>query len=38
MTYVLDAQTALAWHFTDEATPATDALLDKFQIGIWILL
>ncbi len=33
MSYVLDAQTALAWHFTDEATPATDALLEKFDAG-----
>lgn len=33
MSYVLDAQTALAWHFEDEATPATDALLERFEEG-----
>lgn len=31
MSYVLDAQTALAWHFEDEATPDTDALLEQFN-------
>lgn len=27
--YVLDASIALAWCFADDATPATDALLDR---------
>ena len=27
--FVLDASIALAWCFADEATPATDALLDR---------
>ncbi len=30
---LLDAQTALAWHYTDEATAATDALLEQFNEG-----
>lgn len=33
MNYVLDAQTALAWHYADEATPALDSLLDGFESG-----
>ena len=27
--FVLDASVALAWCFADEATPATDVLLDR---------
>ena len=27
--FVLDASIALSWCFADEATPATDALLDR---------
>lgn len=30
MNYVLDAQTALRWHFADEMTPEDDALLECF--------
>jgi predicted nucleic acid-binding protein len=29
--FVLDASIALAWCFADEATPATDALLDRLS-------
>lgn len=29
MPFVLDASTALSWCFEDEATPATDAVLDQ---------
>lgn len=33
MNYVLDAQTALAWHYADEGTRQTEALLDAFTRG-----
>ena len=29
MTFVIDASLTLAWYFEDEATPATDELLDR---------
>jgi predicted nucleic acid-binding protein len=29
--FVIDASVALAWCFADEATPATSALLDRFE-------
>ena len=41
--FVIDASVALAWCFDDEATPATRALLDRFEHeqaevpGIWHL-
>ena len=41
--FVLDASIALAWCFADEATPATDALLDRLADeeaaapGLWRL-
>ena len=31
-TWVLDSSVALTWCFTDEATPATSALLDRIKI------
>jgi predicted nucleic acid-binding protein len=33
MNYVLDAQTALTWHFDDEGTAATRQLLADFEVG-----
>lgn len=33
MNYVLDAQTALTWHFDDEATESTRQLLADFESG-----
>lgn len=30
--FVIDASVALAWCFDDEATPATRALLDRFEV------
>jgi predicted nucleic acid-binding protein len=33
LNYVLDAQTALRWHFEDEMTPEDDALLERFSNG-----
>ena len=32
MTFVLDASTALAWHFDDEDSPYADRVLERLQI------
>ncbi len=32
MTFVVDTSVTMAWCFEDEATPATDAILDRLAV------
>ena len=38
MAFVIDASAALPWRFADEATPWTEALLDRAEAGEEMLM